>query len=125
MEHGSRSRASAAKRGWQKWGKWKKFNGDKCRTYVDASPSGKRLLVSSQVECGKKHHSMETTLAGKWNTHPFHVIVRGCGQGNAPVKSCYASQYVNNPAGKQRWRVVGLGNLFGIDLPDAVIEFTA
>src|SRR5437868_11872146 len=61
--------APAAKMGgWQKWGAWKRvgeLRKGKCRTYVDATPVGKRMLISGQVECTVHHLAIAVYVTGR------------------------------------------------------------
>jgi hypothetical protein len=115
---------AAVARSWQKWSKWTRIpNAYKqhCRTYVDATTKGSRILLSGAVFC-KRPNSAAIFLA----PNRAKSKSRFC---SARVMKdhgfCDLHMWVKNPRGSQQWRVATGGNTWGERLPDVRIVFKA
>ncbi|MFG1999599.1 hypothetical protein ACGFNU_10680 [Spirillospora sp. NPDC048911] len=116
--------ASVAKeRSWQKWGPWRKLNRvNWCRTYVDATTKGSRILFSGAVFCKRPSAAIAMNLG----TVPGGGKSRFCNLQVFKTEGfCYLQKWRNNPRGKQTFRAATTANNLGLRLPHANIVFKA
>ncbi|GAA2575813.1 hypothetical protein SMC26_12780 [Actinomadura fulvescens] len=115
------SATAAKERSWQKWGPWRKTTRTNwCRTYVDATTKGSRILFSGAVFCKKPSAAISMGLG----TVPGGVKSRFCNRNVFKAEGfCYVQKWRNNPRGKQTFRAAVTANNLGLQLPYANIVF--
>ncbi|WP_433179726.1 hypothetical protein [Actinoallomurus sp. CA-150999] len=106
----------------QQWGPWTEVGytySIKCRTYVDASPSGSKIYITGAVYCNRKAEvAMDLSAISSGTKSKLCKNV---------TKShfCYLSRWIKNPHGKQTFRVSTTANHIGHNIKAAHIKFKA